>query len=550
MTFPSRPPRKHCDRAADAGLNKLEIEIYERRVCKKPRPGSTLECCFFPTVISNTIRLRPTAWNSAVSRCWIGATRRRLTEPTCPDRQRLLAEQRAAAAVADRPADLDAAFVAAGLALDRQHDLVAGCGGERRRAAASRSGPNACAARTGSSTARRPARACSPTRARNRKSRALRAAAMRRGRRAGSRSGRESRASPTRRPPRRGDRSGSIANTYMLLRVMRSASDQSSPKPTSRQVRRSRSKRSAVTGATHCAIDAGISVPPGREESLRVAQRLEHVFLVGEVAENLGDDDVDARRIGDVERALGHEVEPFDPVARGDDFGKPESAALGRTTKPRERRARERRTRARRCRRRCPRRCWCRARSRVSAPRETLRGERDRPACVDGIRSTCRERLMRHRVDDVVQERAHRDGRELLRIRRRVGVLDGVAQVHVVADGHHHAPFVVVDAAPMRVETVLLERPAAVDELIGRESARVPRDPRTCGRSDRRRAGRRSADPETRAACSRRRSSILASRGNRRPSGSRRAASTRAAAPPASPSSPTGRLRRHRATAN
>ena len=70
----------------------------------------------------------------------------------------------------DRPADLDPAFVAAGLALEREDELVAGLRGHGARAAAGRSGPSACAARTGSSTARRRAPACSPTRARNRRS--------------------------------------------------------------------------------------------------------------------------------------------------------------------------------------------------------------------------------------------------------------------------------------------------------------------------------------------------------------------------------------------
>ncbi len=64
-----------------------------------------------------------------------------------------------------------------------------------------------------------------------------------------------------------------------------------------------------------------------REKAPRVAQRFEHVFLVREIAEHLGDDDVHARRLGHVERALGHEVQRLDAVAPRDVLREPEHRA-------------------------------------------------------------------------------------------------------------------------------------------------------------------------------------------------------------------------------
>src|SRR5262249_22297737 len=58
--------------------------------------------------------------------------------------------------------------------------------------------------------------------------------------------------------------------------------------------------------------------------------------------------------------------------------------------------------------------------------------------------------LVGHRVEDVVDERAHALRRELCRIRGIVGVLDRVAEIHVVADRHHDPALVVVDPAPVR----------------------------------------------------------------------------------------------------
>jgi hypothetical protein len=56
---------------------------------------------------------------------------------------------------------------------------------------------------------------------------------------------------------------------------------------------------------------------------------------------------------------------------------------------------------------------------------------------------------MRHRVDEVVDADADSQGGKGLGVGGVVGVFPGVAQVHVVADDHHQAAFVVVDAAPV-----------------------------------------------------------------------------------------------------
>ncbi len=64
-----------------------------------------------------------------------------------------------------------------------------------------------------------------------------------------------------------------------------------------------------------------------REKAPRVAQGFEHVFLVRKIAEHLGDDDVDPRRLRHVERAFGHEVKGLDAVAPCDVLGEPEDRA-------------------------------------------------------------------------------------------------------------------------------------------------------------------------------------------------------------------------------
>ena len=64
-------------------------------------------------------------------------------------------------------------------------------------------------------------------------------------------------------------------------------------------------------------------------------------------------------------------------------------------------------------------------------------------------RAGARGRLVGHGVDDVVEGDADAEGGVFLGIERIVGVLPGIAEVHVVAHGHHHAAAIVVDAAPV-----------------------------------------------------------------------------------------------------
>ena len=73
---------------------------------------------------------------------------------------------------------------------------------------------------------------------------------------------------------------------------------------------------------------------------------------------------------------------------------------------------------------------------------------------------------MRHRIGDVVHGYADAQGGELLGIVGIVGVLPGVAQIHVVADGDHQAALVVVDAAPGARVAVLLVCHAAVQATL------------------------------------------------------------------------------------
>src|SRR5438034_9916331 len=75
---------------------------------------------------------------------------------------------------------------------------------------------------------------------------------------------------------------------------------------------------------------------------------------------------------------------------------------------------------------------------------------------------------VRHGVDDIIDADADSQLGELFRIARVIGVLPGVAQVHVVADGHHEASLVVVDAAPNRNPTVMLVGYARFEELRAR----------------------------------------------------------------------------------
>src|ERR1035437_5606611 len=65
---------------------------------------------------------------------------------------------------------------------------------------------------------------------------------------------------------------------------------------------------------------------------------------------------------------------------------------------------------------------------------------------VQGVRST----LVGHGVGDVVEGDADAQRGVFLGIERIVGVLPGIAEVHVVAHGDYHAAAIVVDAAPVR----------------------------------------------------------------------------------------------------
>src|SRR5579884_1000759 len=58
--------------------------------------------------------------------------------------------------------------------------------------------------------------------------------------------------------------------------------------------------------------------------------------------------------------------------------------------------------------------------------------------------------LVRHRVDQIVEPDADAERGEALGILRVIGMLPGIAKVHVVADRDHQAAVVVVDAAPVR----------------------------------------------------------------------------------------------------
>src|SRR5579862_6404874 len=78
------------------------------------------------------------------------------------------------------------------------------------------------------------------------------------------------------------------------------------------------------------------------------------------------------------------------------------------------------------------------------------------------------EILVSHRVNNVIDADANAERGILFRILRIVGVFPGIAQIHVVADGHHQASAVVVDSAPARLEAVELVDAAGAEELRAR----------------------------------------------------------------------------------
>ena len=141
-------------------------------------------------------------------------------------------------------------------------------------------------------------------------------------------------------------------------------------------------------------------------------------------------------------------------------------------------------------------------------------------------------RSVRHAVHDVVDADAKRHRRERLRILGIVGPFPGIAQMHVVADGHDDAALVVADGAPLRDVAVLLVGAARV----ARTARPAPESAGRC-RTARERSRRRRPDPKSDSARPAAPSACLSGsfpsrrcRGNRPPSGSRPSAGTRAGA--------------------
>src|ERR1035437_4464607 len=72
---------------------------------------------------------------------------------------------------------------------------------------------------------------------------------------------------------------------------------------------------------------------------------------------------------------------------------------------------------------------------------------------------------VRHRINHVVDADPYAQRREFFQVLGIVRMLPGIAQVHVVADGHHQATVVVVDAAPRGIVSIVLIGSAAADVL-------------------------------------------------------------------------------------
>src|ERR1035438_5945867 len=76
--------------------------------------------------------------------------------------------------------------------------------------------------------------------------------------------------------------------------------------------------------------------------------------------------------------------------------------------------------------------------------------------------------LMGHGVHDVVEDDAESKSGKLLGVLRAVRPFPGVAEMHVGADGHHDAPVIVADGAPLGHVAVLFISAAGVDvDLAG-----------------------------------------------------------------------------------
>src|SRR5262245_17688970 len=88
---------------------------------------------------------------------------------------------------------------------------------------------------------------------------------------------------------------------------------------------------------------------------------------------------------------------------------------------------------------------WSRRACAPKAPKTTPKARRTAPVKLQFIVS------MSHRVDQVVHTDAQSEGRKILRVLRIVGMLPGIAEIHVVADGDHPAAAIVINAAPVRL---------------------------------------------------------------------------------------------------
>ena len=69
-------------------------------------------------------------------------------------------------------------------------------------------------------------------------------------------------------------------------------------------------------------------------------------------------------------------------------------------------------------------------------------------------------------VGYVIEDDAKGKSGKLLGVLRAVRPLPGVAEMHVRADGHHDAPVVVADGAPLGHVAILLIGSAGVDVLF------------------------------------------------------------------------------------
>src|ERR1700735_3419721 len=73
---------------------------------------------------------------------------------------------------------------------------------------------------------------------------------------------------------------------------------------------------------------------------------------------------------------------------------------------------------------------------------------------------------MRHGVNDIVDANANPERGVFLWILGIVGMLPGIAQIHVVANGHHQPALVVEDASPMRFVAVLFWYAVSINHLL------------------------------------------------------------------------------------